>query len=48
MLWQCLYGFSYSGMSVLVPVVVNRIFGPKNFGAIFSMITGLLVIKIFS
>jgi hypothetical protein len=45
MLWQCLFSFCYSGVSVLIPAAANRIFGLKNFTAIYAMIIGLVVIK---
>jgi hypothetical protein len=43
MLWQCFYTFGIGGISVVIPIVVVRIFGPKNYNAILALINGLIV-----
>lgn len=45
MLWQCLYTFGIGGISVVIPIVVVRIFGPKNYNAILALINGLIVME---
>ena len=45
MVWQCFHSFGISSFSVLIPVVASRIFGPKNFNAIYGIMSGIVVNK---